>query len=354
MRLGRGAVGRAAGVPGPAPAGPAPAGPGLAGPGLAGPTAAVLRGLELTVTRRIDGLLSGDVLGLVPGSGSEAAESREYVAGDDVRRMDWAVTARTGVPHVRDTTAERELETWVVVDVSASLEFGTARCEKRDLALAAVAAVGFLTARAGNRTGAVLAAPGAPVRLPPRAGAEATRALLRRLATAPRADAPPGEAPIGGAGAGPVLGRALELLARGGERRGLAVVVSDFLDPLPTWERALRVVAARHEVLAVEVTDPRESELPDVGVVTLTDPETGRWLEVHTGSRRTREAYARAAVARREQLVRALRRAGADHLQLSTDRDWVRDVVRHVSARRRRRAAGVAAAGAAAGTAGRR
>lgn len=302
----------------------------------ADPTAAALRRLELTVTRRVDGLLHGDVLGLVPGSGSEAAEGREYVPGDDVRRMDWAVTARTTVPHVRDTVAERELETWVVADVSASLDFGTARCEKRDLALAAVAAVGFLTARAGNRTGAVLAAPSGPVRVPPRAGPAATRALLARLAEARRAAPAPG--------AGPVLGAALDRLARGAERRGLVVVVSDFLDPAPTWERALRVLGARHELLAVEVSDPRDEVLPDVGTVTLVDPETGRWLEVRT-ARGVREAYARAVAERREALVRALRGAGADHLRLSTDRDWVADLVRQVSARRRRRLAGAAPAG---------
>lgn len=345
MRLRRGspeAPAASAAIPG-RPPGAAPAVLGRA-PGQwwreEGPdaTATALRRLELTVTRRVDGLLHGDVLGLVPGSGSEAAEGREYVPGDDVRRMDWAVTARTTVPHVRDTVAERELETWVVADLSASLDFGTARCEKRDLALAAVAAVGFLTARAGNRTGGVLAGPTGPVRVPPRPGAVATRALLARIAQAPRADP--------SAGAGPVLGRALDSLARSSERRGLVVVVSDFLDPVPSWERALRVLGARHELLAVEVADPRDADLPDVGTVTLVDPETGRWLEVRTG-RRLREAYAQAAAERRRAVTRALRSAGADHLRLSTDRDWVADLVRQVSARRRRRLAGVAVGGAA-------
>jgi uncharacterized protein (DUF58 family) len=297
--------------------------------------AAALRGLELAVTRRVDGLLQGDVLGLVPGQGTEAGESREYVAGDDVRRMDWPVTARTTVPHVRETIAERELETWVVADVSASLDFGTAQCEKRDLVLATVAAVGFLTARAGNRTGAVLAGPDGAQRLPPRPGRDGTRALLARLQSAPRT----------GPGTGPVLARALEQLARGNERRGLAVVISDFLDPAG-WERPLRVLGTRHEVLAVEVVDPREQVLPDVGLVTLTDPESGRTLEVQTRSRRTRERYAAAAAERRRAVARGIRSAGADHLELSTDRDWLADLVRHMAGRRRRRAAGVAVRGA--------
>ncbi|MDQ3147326.1 MAG: DUF58 domain-containing protein, partial [Actinomycetota bacterium] len=119
-------------------------------------TEALLRRLELTVNRRLDGLLQGDHLGLLPGPGSEAGDARHYLAGDDVRRMDWNVTARTGSPHVRPPIADRELEVWVVADLSASLDFGTDRCEKRDLALAAAAAVGFLTARVGNRIGAVL------------------------------------------------------------------------------------------------------------------------------------------------------------------------------------------------------
>ena len=124
--------------------------------GAGSPAEALLRRLELTVRRRLDGLLQGDHLGLVPGSGSEAGDARSYHPGDDVRRMDWPVTARTQVPHVRETIADRELETWVVLDLSASLDFGTAECEKRDLAIAGLAAVGHLTVHGGNRLGAVV------------------------------------------------------------------------------------------------------------------------------------------------------------------------------------------------------
>ncbi|MCU0271341.1 MAG: DUF58 domain-containing protein, partial [Acidimicrobiales bacterium] len=132
--------------------------------------AEVLRRLELTVTRRLDGLLQGDYRGLVPGHGWELGEAREYQAGDDVRHIDWNVTARTNVPHVRDTIADRELETWVLTDCSASLGFGTAACEKRDLAVAAVAAVGFLTSRTGNRIGAITLEGGRAHTVPARAG----------------------------------------------------------------------------------------------------------------------------------------------------------------------------------------
>src|SRR3954452_2292583 len=139
-----------------------------------------LRQLEMAVTRKLDGLLQGDHQGLVPGGGTETADGRLYAPGDDVRRMDWNLTARTGVPHVRTTIADRELETWIVVDGSASLDFGTAACEKRDLALAASAAFTFLTIRGGNRVGASIFGPEAAV-VPPRSGRSAALALLHQL-----------------------------------------------------------------------------------------------------------------------------------------------------------------------------
>lgn len=293
-----------------------------------------LRRLELTVTRRLDGLLHGQYLGLLPGSGSEIAGSREYRPGEDeVRRMDWAVTARTTVPHVREVDADRELSTWVLVDATASMDFGTADLEKRELALAAVAAVGFLTAGVGNRLGAHVLGPGGVRRLPARSGRNHLLGLIHTLMTAPRAD---GDRPA------PPLAEAIAGLHQATPRRGLAVVVSDFLDGLPdadtgapTWEQPLRRLAVRHQVLAVEIADPRELELPDVGLITFTDPETGRRREISTGDRRLRQRYAEAAVAQRELVRTALRRAGAAHLPLRTDRDWTADIVRHVHAQRR-------------------
>jgi uncharacterized protein (DUF58 family) len=365
--------------------------PGVSLRGLAPEQA--LRRLELIITRRLDGLLHGDYLGLVPGSGSELAETREYHPGeDDVRRMDWNVTARTTVPHVRDLIADRELETWALVDATPSMDFGTALVEKRDLAVAAVAAVGFLTARAGNRIGAHIIAgsgrtatsrrrPGSwssaarpeeehserIIRIPARAGRAHLLSLLRLLLDGERqvrrmtarggsALGPGGRsAPVssGGSASGPVesrLAEAADGLHRSAHRRGLIVVVSDFLDGLdsavdtglgtdgegPAWERSIRRLAHRHHVLAVEVLDPRELELPDVGLLTLIDPETGQRREVSTASKRLRERYAAAAAEQRELVGAALRRSGADHLVLRTDRDWVRDIVWHVVAQRRR------------------
>jgi uncharacterized protein (DUF58 family) len=295
-----------------------------------------LRRLELTITRRLDGMLHGQYLGLLPGVGSEPAGSKEYRPGEDeVRRMDWSVTARTAVPHVRQLDADRELSTWVLVDTTPSMDFGTAEWEKRDLAVAAVAAVGFLTAGAGNRLGAHLLQPEGVRRYPARTGRTHLLGMLRTLLVVPRGA--PATQPV-------PLADAVDGLHRAVARRGLVVVVSDFLDGLddaglgagpPEWERPLRRLAARHQVLAVQVSDPRERDLPDVGLLTLVDPETGRRREVSTASRRLRERYAEAARTQQAAITGALRRSGATHLALRTDGDWVADIVRHVHARRR-------------------
>ncbi|GIJ52571.1 DUF58 domain-containing protein [Virgisporangium aurantiacum] len=286
-----------------------------------------LRRLELVITRRLDGLLQGQHLGLLPGPGSEPAGSREYRPGEDeVRRMDWAVTARTTVPHVRTVDADRELTTWVLVDGTASMDFGTADQEKRDLAVSAVAAVGFLTAGHGNRIGGFVAGRDRLRRYPARTGRIHLLGMLRSLVDLPRQ--PEGPAPE--------LKDAIESMARLAARRGLVVIVSDFLDDGESadWVQPLRRLAARHQVLAVEVLDPRELELPDVGLLTLVDPETGRKREVAT-TRKVRERYAAAAEEQRLATAAAIRRAGAAHLRLRTDRDWVLDLVRHVYAQRR-------------------
>jgi uncharacterized protein (DUF58 family) len=296
----------------------------------AGPAeaAAVLAHLELTIRQKLDGLLQGNYLGLVPGPGSEAGESREYHPGDDVRRMDWAVTARTTIPHIRETIADRELETWAVIDLSPSLDFGTARCEKRDLVIVAVAAMAHLTGRGGNRFGALITTGEKLHRFPAQSGRVHTTALLRKLASMPRS-------PHGNRGD---LAAAVEGLRRPPRRRGFAVVISDFLGDsgsTPDWERPMRALAVRHDVLAIEVLDPVELGLPSVGLLTLVDPESGKLLEVQTGKKQLREKYEAAATEQRAEIAAALRRAGAAHLQLRTDRDWLVDMVRFVAARRR-------------------
>jgi len=284
----------------------------------------VLRHLDLVISRRLDGLLHGDYLGLVPGHGSDLGETRRYQAGDDVRRIDWNVTARLQEPYVRETIADRELETWLLVDQSPSLEFGTAFCEKRDLAISAAAAVGFLTARTGNRIGGLLLQPEGTVTVPARGGRDHMMALLHRVIRAER----------GGRGVTD-LGAGITRMGVTNRRRGLAVVISDFLGD-DGWVRPLGRLAVRHETLCVEIVDPRELELPSVGVLQLVDPSTGRLHEVQTANPRLRRRYAEAAAAQRAAIADGIRSAGADHLQLRTDRDWLLDLIHFVAARRQR------------------
>ncbi len=285
--------------------------------------AEVLRRLELAVTRRLDGLLSGDYLGLTAGPGTEPAGARLYGPGDDARRIDWSLTARALAPHVRTTEADRELETWIVVDRSASLDFGTARCEKRDLALAAVAAFGFLTVRAGNRVGVVIAGADRIERAGPTHERTGLLAALSRVYDTPRQPA----------GAAVGLAEVLGTLHRARSRRGQVVIASDFL-AFDGWD-AFATIALRHQVVGVHITDPRELDLPRVGMLSVVDPETGRLLHVQTASRRLRERYGAAAREHMASVQRQIRTAGGSYLHLSTDRDWLVDVAHFVGRRSR-------------------
>ncbi len=288
---------------------------------------AALRRLELIVLRRLDGILQGDYRGLLPGHGFDPGEARVYAPGDDVRRIDWNVTARTGLAHVRDTVADRELETTLVVDRSASMSFGTAREEKRDTALAAAAAVGFLVARGGNRIGGLVMGGGETEWVRPRTGRAHLIGLLAKYHSVAR-DAGGGD-----------LAAALAAAERLARRRGFVAVVSDFLDAGP-WPKALRVLASHHDVLAIEVVDPRELALPDVGTITMVDPETQRRRLVDTSSAVLRREYAAAAARQREEHRHHVRTSGADHLVLRTDRDWLGDLISHVVLRRKGQTSG--------------
>lgn len=288
----------------------------------------VLRRLEIDVNRRLDGILHGDHRGLVPGHGSEPGEAREYQAGDDVRRIDWNVTARMNDPHIRESVADRELETWIVADRSASLDFGTVTWEKRDLVLAAAAGVGFLTSRGGNRIGAIVSGSDGVVTVPARQGRKHLLSVLHQIQGAARADAAP---PMDLAG---ILKRAASV----SRRRSLVVVISDWLDEPESWRHALATLGVRHEVLCIEVVDPRELALPKVGVLTLIDTETGRTREIDTNNKGLRERYAAAAADQRAAIHLAIAGTGAHHLRLRTDSDWLLDLARHVASTKRRQA----------------
>jgi uncharacterized protein (DUF58 family) len=284
--------------------------------------------LELDVTRRLDGLVSGDYLALTSGPGTEPAGARAYNPGDDARRIDWSLTARSLAPHVRTTEADRELETWIVVDRSASLDFGTTQREKREVALAMVAAFGFLNSRAGNRLGVLIAGGDHLVRVPARSGRTAILAALSLLYDSPRRERGPGPDAD--------LSAALAQVERTQRRRGQVIVISDFLDSTD-WVTPLRRLSLRHQVVAAQVTDPRELELPAVGLLEVVDAETGTRLHVQTNSAGLRERYANAVGERQDRIRRMLGEAGAEHLELSTDRDWLVDVARFI---RRRRSTG--------------
>lgn len=277
-------------------------------------------------------MLTGDYLATAAGPGTERAGARPYEPGDEARRIDWNLTARALVPHVRTTDADREMETWLVADRSASLDFGTAACEKRDLVLAATAAFGFLTARHGNRLGVIVAGGDTLTRLRARAGRMPLMAALSGLYETPRA----GHAPAPGA----ELAGALSSLERSKHQRGQVVVVSDFLD-VSDWSKPMARLAMRHQVIAVHITDPREFRIPAVGMLGVIDPETGRRLHVQTNSPGLRARFEAAAAGRFETIRHGLIAAGAEHLHLSTDRDWLVDFARFVATRDAHRSARV-------------
>ena len=281
-----------------------------------GPTPeALLRALDLSVGRRIRGLLPGEYRAHDLGGGIELAQVRPYEPGDDVRRIDWNVTARTTIPHVRVHVPERALTAWLLLDVSPSMTFGTADRRKADVAEGVAVAIGHLATQRGNRLGIVTFGGSRDRRVPPAAG----RAGLLGLLLASRL-----ETVEEGTGATSPAD-ALRIANAAAPRGGLVVVVSDFRGPLD-WRRDLAAVAARHHVVAVEIGDARETDLPDVGELTLVDAETGREVRVDTSSRRLRERFASAAVQDRARLAADFRRLGVDHIVLSTSGGWLRSL----------------------------
>ncbi|HWN22487.1 MAG TPA: DUF58 domain-containing protein [Gaiellaceae bacterium] len=277
---------------------------------------ALLRALDVTIGRRMGGLLAGDYRSTFHGEGTELALVRPYVPGDDVRRIDWNTTARTAEPHVRVHLAERVLVSWLVLDTSPSMQFGTADRRKSDVAEGAAIALGHVATRRGNRLGVVTFGDHDPRALPPRQG---RMGLLGLLAALRREET--GDGRVGATSLGEAL-RRTGALAR---QRALVVVISDFRGPID-WRRPLLALAGRHDVLALEIRDPREQELPNVGELFLVDPETGRQLRVDTRSAKLRERFAAAAFEDRAGVARALASLGVRHHTLTTSGDWLRSL----------------------------
>jgi uncharacterized protein (DUF58 family) len=280
---------------------------------------AVLRSLDLAVLRRIENLVPGEHLTPQVGAGTELAMIRPYFPGDDVRHIDWNVTARMREPHVRVHVGERALTAWLVLDTSASMAFGTADRRKADVAEGVALALAHVATRRGNRLGVVAFGAGAPKVLRPRQGRAGLLQLLAELRAEPESEGA-GETSLGGALAG---------VAAVARARGLVAVVSDFRGARD-WEGPLRALRARHGILGVEIRDPRELELTPMGDLWLVDPETGRQIQVNTSRRGVRRRFAEASRAEREEVAAALRRARADHLVLSTGGDWLRDLAAHL------------------------
>jgi uncharacterized protein (DUF58 family) len=285
---------------------------------------AVLRALEITISRRVDGLLAGDYRSTLLGDGTELAQVRPYQPGDDVRRIDWNVTARTGTPHVRVHLADRVLVTWLVLDTSASMAFGTADRRKTDVAEGAAIAIGHVATRRGNRLGIVTFGDSDPRSLPPRQGRSGLLGLLQAVGRDPGGDA-----------VGPTsLGEALARTAAIARQRALVTVVSDFRGPLD-WRAPLTQLAGRHDVLAIEIRDQREQELPDMGELWLVDPETRRQIRVDTRDGGLRERFAAAAAGERAVVADALASLGVRHVVLSTQGDWLRRLAVFLQRRKR-------------------
>jgi uncharacterized protein (DUF58 family) len=278
-----------------------------------GPTPeGLLRALDVVVRRRVESLLAGDYRSAALGIGTELAQIRPYQPGDDVRRIDWNVTARTREPHTRVQIAERALSTWLVLDTSPSMQFGTADRRKADVAEGVALAIGHIATRRGNRLGVITFGDANPRAIPPRQGRVGLMGMLTSLRREPQVEG-------GGATS---LGAALSHAGRLARSRSVVMVVSDFRGPRD-WRVPLLSLAGRHDAIAVEIRDQREQELPNVGELWLVDPETGRHLRVNTAAGKLRERFKAAAEADRAEVATELRKAGCDHVVLWTGGDWL-------------------------------
>jgi uncharacterized protein (DUF58 family) len=284
--------------------------------------------LDWQVVRRLDGLLQGEYRSLFHGPGLDFASLREYQPGDDVRYIDWNVTARMDAPYLREYLEDREVTAWFLLDLTPSVDFGTVDTgrHKRTVLVDFVVTLARILTRRGNRVGAIVLGHDVEVALPAQGGRVAVLRLIRELQSRPQLERAPTTDLT------PLFETALRVI----KRRCVVIVVSDFLSE-PGWERSLAMLERRHEMLAIRITDPREVELPDVGPIVLGDAETGETLYVDTSDRGLRQRFAAAAAAREAELERAFRRAGVEAVALSTEDDLVRSIVRMAMLRRHRR-----------------
>jgi uncharacterized protein (DUF58 family) len=286
----------------------------------------ILQRLDWQVIRRLDGLLQGDYRSLFYGYGVDFADLREYQPEDDIRYIDWNVTARMNTPYVRQYTEDREISAWFLLDLSPSVDFGPADSLKRSVLIDFVATLARLLTRHGNRVGAMFYASRLERTIPAHGGRIQVLRLVNDLLNQPRLP----RAPF--TDLTPLFNAALNAI----KKRSLVFVISDFIS-VPGWERPLHLLNRRHEVLAVRLWDPREVEMPDVGPIYMEDAETGEQLYVDTHDRKFRVRFQEAARQREAALNEAFKHAGVDVLSLSTGEDLVRAIVRFATLRQQRR-----------------
>ncbi|HET7010618.1 MAG TPA: DUF58 domain-containing protein [Anaerolineales bacterium] len=286
----------------------------------------ILRRLDWKVIRRLDGALEGDYSTLFYGAGVDLSDLREYQPQDDIRHVDWNVTARMNRLHVRRYMEDRELTTWFLVDLSRSMRFGPAERLKLEVLIDFVATMARLLTRGGNRVGAIMYETHAIRVVPPRAGQNQVLRLIRDLL---RDSGPASRTPTD-------LGKMLHAALGVVKRRSLVFLVSDFISE-PGWEKAVSLLSRRHELIAVRLWDPQETRLPSAGFIYMEDAETGEQLPVDTGDPKFREAF-RALAERRERTIKeSLTRAGVDLYSVSTEDDLVRAIIRMAMLRKIRR-----------------
>ena len=288
----------------------------------------ILLRLDWNVIRRLDGLLQGDYRTLFYGFGVDFADLREYQPQDDIRYIDWNVTARMDTPYVRQYVEDREITAWFLLDLSPSVDFGAVQTqnEKRTMLVDFVTVLARLLTRHGNRIGAMMFGDKIQHTVPARGGRMQVLRLINDLLRQPRLS----RAPLTN----------LKVLFEGAlnsiKRRSLIFIISDFISE-PGWEKPLSLLNQRHEVLAIRLWDPREVELPDVGMIVMEDAETGEQLFVDTHDPKFRQRFFEVAQQREEALKNAFKRAGVDALSLSTEEDLVRAIVRFAKQRKQQR-----------------
>ena len=286
----------------------------------------ILQRLDWQVIRRLDGLLQGDYRSLLYGHGLDFADLREYQPEDDIRYIDWNVTARMNTPYVRQYVEDREITAWFLLDLSPSMDFGGVERLKRTVLIDFVTTLARLLTRHGNRIGAIFYGGGVERMIPARGGRLQVLRLINDLLKQPRLP----QAPF--TDLTPLLAAGLHSI----KQRSLVFIISDFISA-PGWERPLNVLNQRHDVLAIRMWDPREVELPDIGVIVMEDAETGEQLYVDTHDKKFRQRFQAAAQRREANWHTAFKRAGVDVLTLSTEEDLVRAIVRFATLRRQRR-----------------